>query len=216
MTNILQFPEVRRAMRYQASTQVRAYWEALRNGRLVPLRSEIDPSGIEQALEYAFILERTGPQVARFRLSGLHLAELVGAEARGMAVTDLFSHGARARVAEVTESMFRAPEIAELTLTAVSGPGRPPLSARVTILPLQSDLGDISRAIGCIETEGRIGATPRQFEVSHVATTAIDARLPACRTRSPKLGLAEDQATFLAPAPVAQRAGHLRVVKGGE
>jgi len=203
-------------MRYRASTQVRAYWEALRNGRLVPRRHEIDPSGIGQALEYAFILERTGPLMARFRLSGLHLAELVGAEARGLAMTDLCTHRARARVAEVTESMFRTPEIAELTLTAVTGPGRPPLSARMMILPLQSDLGDISRAIGCIETEGRIGVTPRLFEVSHVAITAINARRPACRTRSQELGLAEDQASFLAPAPVAQRAGHLRVVKGGE
>lgn len=203
-------------MRYRASPQVRAYWEALRKGRLMPLRSEIDPRGIEQALEYAFILERTGPRLARFRLSGVHLTELLGAEARGMPVTVLFSHEARARAAEVIENVFRKPEIVELTLTAAMGAGQPPLSARMMILPLQSDLGDISRAIGCIETEGMIGATPRLFGLSHVVTTAIEPALPAYRTGTPGPGLAEDQATYLAPAPSALRNLNLRLMKGGK
>ncbi len=43
-------------MSYPAIAQVDAYWEALRNGRLMPERAEVDPRGLECALEYAFIL----------------------------------------------------------------------------------------------------------------------------------------------------------------
>jgi hypothetical protein len=32
-------------------------------------------------------------------------------------------------------------------------------------LPLRDDMGDITRAVGCLVTEGHIGRTPRRFTV---------------------------------------------------
>jgi hypothetical protein len=49
---------------YTAIAQVEAYWNALRGDKLLPKRSEIDPRGIERALENAFILERIAPGCA--------------------------------------------------------------------------------------------------------------------------------------------------------
>ena len=65
---------------FPAINEVEAYWEGLRMGRTVPMRSEIDPRGIERALEFTFILERIAPGLARFRLSGMHLNDLLGME----------------------------------------------------------------------------------------------------------------------------------------
>ena len=58
---VVQFTGHRKDMSVPAIAEVRAYWEALRNGRQAPLRSEIDPRGIERALEHAFITERVAP-----------------------------------------------------------------------------------------------------------------------------------------------------------
>ena len=61
----------RRDMRFPCISEVQAYWEALRDGRQVPCRSEVDPRGIERALEYTFVLERIAPGVARFVLQAM-------------------------------------------------------------------------------------------------------------------------------------------------
>ncbi|MGJ8617037.1 MAG: PAS domain-containing protein [Sulfitobacter sp.] len=150
---------------FTAIAQVEAYWEALRVGRLLPKRSQIDPRGIEQSLEYAFILERIAPGIARLRIAGNHLTELMGMEVRGMPVTALFAPNARRQIADGLEEVFQTPATATLRLTSPGGAGRAMLDARMILLPLKSDLGDVSRVLGCLVSHGEIGQAPRRFDV---------------------------------------------------
>ncbi len=48
--------------------QAEAYWTALLTGNAVPMRSQIDPRGLENILEYTFILERIAPVSPGFAL----------------------------------------------------------------------------------------------------------------------------------------------------
>ncbi|MFC3169298.1 PAS domain-containing protein [Paracoccus fontiphilus] len=144
---------------------LRAYWDSLRRGRAVPARSDIQPQGIRRALDYAFILERIAPGAARFRLAGQHLIDLMGMEVRGMAFCSLANGSSRGRLSDVLESVFRAPQLAQMTLHAKAEYARPELSARMLLLPLTSDLGDVTRALGCIIAEGQIGVAPRRFDL---------------------------------------------------
>ena len=64
--------------------------------------------------------------------------------------------------------MFSGPETLRLTLTGERGIGRPPLVARMLILPLKSDLGDVTRALGCMAAEGEIGRSPRRLVIREV------------------------------------------------
>ena len=82
-----------------AIAEIRAYWESLRHDGQIPLRSDIDPRAIESALPHAFILERIAPQIARFRVAGQHLTQLMGSDARGMPLTAFFMAGSRDRAA---------------------------------------------------------------------------------------------------------------------
>ena len=50
-------------------------------------------------------------------------------------------------------------------MSADSGIGKPPLEARMLLLPLRSDFGEITRILGCFETHGSIGRAPRRFNV---------------------------------------------------
>lgn len=163
----------------RVAQQLRGYWEGLRRGRDVPARAEIDPRGIDGALEYAFILERVAPGMGRFRLSGMHLTDLMGMEVRGMPLTALFTPEARRRVADATEAVFQGPAVAELMLTAEAGIGKPPLTARLLLLPMKSDMGDVTRILGCLVAEGAgIGRTPRRFLVDAASVEPVVAGAP--------------------------------------
>lgn len=155
----------RSTMQHHAISQLEAYWQGLRCGRLVPNRSDVDPRGIETALEFAFILERISPGMARFRLAGMHLNELMGMEVRGMPITAFFAPDTRRQVSDALEHVFEEPALARISLRGERGMGRSPITAELIILPLRSDLGDISRALGCLVCDGEIGRTPRRFDV---------------------------------------------------
>ena len=145
--------------------EMRAYWSQLRRGRAIPTRAEIDPVGLAGTLHHAFILERIAPGAARFRLAGRHLIDLMGMEVRGMPLCSLLNAGSRGRLSDVVEAMFKGPQIAELDLVSPAGYARPGLTGKMLLLPLRSDLGDVTRALGCLATEGEIGTGPRRFDL---------------------------------------------------
>lgn len=179
--------------------EMRAYWDSLRCGRAVPARSDIQPQGIRRALDYAFILERIAPGAARFRLAGQHLIDLMGMEVRGMAFCSLANPSSRGRLSDVLESVFRAPQLAQMTLHARADYARPELSARMLLLPLSSDLGDVTRALGCIIAEGQIGVAPRRFDLTGDEVMPI---LEGGKTLSPSPSGLDGDRRGLKPLPL--------------
>ena len=145
--------------------ELRGYWEGLRHGRAIPARADVEPRGIRRALDYAFILERIAPGAARFRLAGRHLIDLMGMEVRGMPICSFMNTSSRGRLSDVLESVFRGPQIAEVALDSPASYGRPGLLGHMIFLPLRSDLGDVTRVLGCLVAEGEIGQGPRRFDL---------------------------------------------------
>ncbi|MDO5658366.1 MAG: PAS domain-containing protein [Paracoccus sp. (in: a-proteobacteria)] len=146
--------------------ELRACWDGLRKGRAVPERAEIDPRLLRGLLDHAFILERIAPGAARFRLAGRHLVDVMGMEVRGMPLCSVLNPSSRGRLSDVLETVFKAPQIAEFRLEAQGGFGRPPLAGHMVLLPLRSDLGDVTRALGALAVKGDIGRAPRRFDIA--------------------------------------------------
>lgn len=215
--NVILMSDHRTYAGYGPLAQVEAYWEALRGNRLMPCRSDIDPRGIEDALSHAFILERVAPGVARLRIAGSHLRDLMGMEVRGMPVTSFFTNAARPLVVEALETVFQQPAQTTLHLSSAAAYGRPLLEARMLLLPLKSDLGDVSRALGCLVAVGDPGRAPRRFDLSHqeprslFGTGLMDNGVfrPATPDRP---GFAEAKAPFT-PNGTRRLPPYLRVVK---
>ncbi|AXI46566.1 PAS domain-containing protein [Sulfitobacter sp. SK012] len=213
---------------FAALAQVEAYWEALRGTRLMPRRAEIDPRGIEQVLEYAFIVERIAPGIARLRVAGSHLSDIMGMEVRGMPLTSFFAPSARRRVSDMLEEVFETPAQSTLKLTSELEHGRPPLEARMLLLPLKSDLGDVSRILGCLVAQGDLGTTPRRFDITTSDLRTITAGngegvMPAPQPSKkqpvpqPMLhGMAEAPAGFEGKAIGNRRPPYLRLVKSDD
>lgn len=165
-SRVVSFSNFMTASKFNAVQEVEAYWEAIRAGRLVPRRADIDPRGIERALEFAFVLERVAPGIARLRIAGSHLSDLMGMEVRGMPVSSFVTPQSRNRMGDALEQVFDSPAKVTVDLESEGGLGKPTITGRMILLPMKSDLGDISRALGCFATTGEIGRTPRRFEVT--------------------------------------------------
>ena len=214
--------------------QVEAYWEALRGSRMMPNRVEIDPRGIESALEYAFIVERIAPGIARLRIAGSHLSDLMGMEVRGIPLTSFITPNSRRQLSDLMEEVFEIPAVATLRLHAPASAGAPELEARLVMMPLKSDLGDVSRILGAFVAVGEIGRSPRRFEIVGSSTRPIRAGADATRPEhlkpaapapgkpvAPKAqipGFAEATSQFDSRRPPRAKPGrsHLRLVKSDD
>jgi len=195
-----------------ALAQIRGYWEGLRSETELPSRAMIDPRGIEQALEHAFIAERVSPGVARLRLAGMHLNDLLGMEVRGMPLTALFAPEAREAISAAIERTFAEKIPTELCLEGESGLGRPDMTAVMLLLPLRNEFGQIDRILGGLAAEGEIGRPPRRFLLAGERPLGLMA--PAERPAVLEGGLAEAPAPFDAPARPGR--GHLRLVHSSD
>jgi hypothetical protein len=171
--NVIVMNQYRTDARFPHIATVEAYWHALRGNRAMPLRAEVDPRGIENALEYAFILEQIAPGVGRFRIAGSHLSDILGMEVRGMPLSAFFVPDARDELAAVVAKVCACPGIATLSLHAEAAFGKPVLEARIVLLPLRDGMGAANRILGCFDTHGSIGHTPRRFAITSRRLTQI-------------------------------------------
>ena len=165
--------------RFAMLAEVRAYWEGLREGGALPRRDQLDPRGIAGALENTFLLERVAPGIARFRLAGMQLHDLMGMDVRGMPLTTLIEPAGRSRLTEALEPVFAAPGIMELWLEGERSIGRPMLEGRMLLLPLMSSRGVSDLALGCLALDGALGRAPRRFAIAGLLSEGIGRRFDA-------------------------------------
>lgn len=152
---------------FPALEQVLTYWSDLaRSEGQVPPRRQVEPRALSGALPMVFILESVAPGVARFRVAGSQICDLMGMEVRGMPLISIFAPKSRDAISGALQTVLGRLAQAQLTLAGESGFGRPPLEARMLLLPLMDDFGKPTRALGALEAKGKIGRTPRRFEVT--------------------------------------------------
>ena len=108
----------------------------------------------------------------------------------------LFTLPTRRALSAALDEVFDGPAIARIDLLGERGIGRPPLEARMLLLPLMSDFNDVSRLLGCLCTRGTIGRAPRRFDITATSITALAA---------PSAQQALDPDAAAAPPPVPHR-----------
>jgi len=186
-------------------TELLAYWEHLRAGRIAPLRSEVVPRDIENILEHAFILEEVPDQAPRIRIAGMSLCTLMGMEIRSMPATALISPPCRSQFMRLLQGLFKHPEILEIKLENAD-PKSGFIQAEMMLLPMQASPGDVSRLLGCLVASG---SGPRKPPVRFEIKTCKHTRIVA--TSGEKMhhsitGFAEPAEPFITrPAPALSR-----------
>jgi hypothetical protein len=186
---------------------LRAYWEKLRGDRIAPYRAELDPRSFEAALEHMFILERLNPTQVRIRLAGMRICEIMGMEVRGMPPEALIDPDHRQSLTDLLDSVFNTPAIAEIDLE-MHDPSGIASDARMLILPLRSDFGEMTRAIGCLVTGPHTGRSPVAFSIVDKRVLRIRAAADASGEAMP--GFEDEKVPFRPAEPRPQ----LRAVPG--
>lgn len=145
-----QFPSNRilSAHRPQAITALERYWRQIRGARILPVRSEVDPSQIDTALPHAFIAERLAPGVTRMRACGRRLNDMIHVDGRGMPLSTFFTLGARSELVAEVELAFNGPALVEIHLAAELDADRE--IGRLLLLPLEGANGAVDRLMGAI------------------------------------------------------------------
>lgn len=166
--NVISLDAIRAARHQPVLSLVEDYWESLREDRLLPLRDEVEPAALAGALSRAFVVERIAPGLARFRVAGSHLSDLLGMEVRGMPISAMFEPHCRSRLAEALETVFARTAVVRIGLGCKGGIGRPALTGGMVLLPLL-DRGEVRCALGALSMDGRIGRPPRRPEIRSMA-----------------------------------------------
>ncbi|MCP5073496.1 MAG: PAS domain-containing protein [Rhodobacteraceae bacterium] len=192
------------------------YWERLRADRVAPLRSELDPREIRGALDHTFILEHTGPDDVRFRLAGSSVCDRMGMELRGMPARSVIDPDSRAKFDAILTDLLADPKIVELHSQPNSA-DHSVGTARMLLLPMQSEAGSINRILGCISQAGLAQSPPRRFVITKQKTT----RIVSSQTPRPTVfarGFAESEPEYSAgsPAPKSPEPPVFQSFEGGK
>jgi len=167
----------RPASRSRIATEVLGYWEKLREGTTLPRRSDLDPSDLRAALPFTFLLERTGRGIARIRVCGQHISDLLGQNARGLPISVFCASGTKEKFLHHLDEVFDRPASLAMDLVAREG-GSPLKTAEMLILPLLSANGRVERALGCIASSGPIEFPPYRFDVRSNRLTQLPSPVP--------------------------------------
>lgn len=149
---------------FGAISQVEGYWQSLSDGGQVPERAAVDPRGMADILEYVFVLEHVATGISRLRVAGSHISTLMGMEVRGMPLTALFSPQSRDKISALVDEVIETPCLVEVSLTSHGSRDQPRIEGKLFLAPLKDENGTVTRLLGCLQTTGRTGRTPRRFD----------------------------------------------------
>lgn len=166
-----------------------AYWDGLRNGRLLPSRGDLDPEALIDFLGHSALLERPRPGTIRIRLAGGRLNAIMGLELRGMPLRALFDLNHRSRMVASADAALATPSVMLASLAERDGADRP--SVQAILLPLTDSEGEARRALmvlgqGASRVPARSPCRWRVMDLGHIPlgpapllTQTPDAKVPA-------------------------------------
>jgi hypothetical protein len=162
-----------------------ALWAGLPRDGLAPARAALDASALAPALPKVFIAELVTPRVARLRIVGHIIEDMMDMDLRGMPLTALFTAPARAVVTDALEQVGHGARVS-LPLEAERGFGQPIVTGQLVLLPLCDANGHITRILGVLDYQGSIGRKPRRFAVTAPSARALPPLAQAPQSATPR------------------------------
>ena len=136
-------------MEHAVSTELHAYWDALRAGRAAPERNEVEPAAIRSVLADIFILEFDAAAGFPFRISGSRINALFLRELRGLPFLKLWRGADRREIESILQRVADQPKPYLLSAEA-NPPTMGPLGIEVVLLPLRHHGSTHSRVLGSV------------------------------------------------------------------
>ena len=159
-------------MKEKGSIALFQYWNQLRDGRLAPKRSEVEPADIKSLLADTFILERDTRGEAVFRLAGTRLCAYYGRELKGFSFPSLWREKDQRLMSRLMQGVFDQKSVLLMTYEGFSRNGR---SNKFELLSLPLDGGaENQRCLGIITTAGGNGIAGYSGDGGPAANATLD------------------------------------------
>lgn len=167
---------------------IKAYWDRVRAGRIVPARADIDPEAMHPYLGQSGIIERTRPGTVKIRLAGRKLEALMGMEMRGMPLRAMFTVAHRDRLEALLTQVFEGPRVLTMGLSAAFE-GQPLVTAHLALMPLSDIRGEVTRALMVMTPQSEPARMPCRFDIhhAHLALIATETPTDPPRAETPQL-----------------------------
>lgn len=159
------------------SALLRRHWQGLRRGPALPRRDQITPRALAAMLDHAVMVERRPDGAVLLRYAGMAVNAVHGQDLTGRPLSALFETGARADLLAALEPAFAGQRALSMALHSERGLTRPPLTARLMLLPLAGCGSEGITLIGSLDLDGPAILPPRRFRIERVLGETLD--LPA-------------------------------------
>jgi len=134
-------------MRNRGARKLYQYWHEAKGGQEVPVRKSIQPRGLQDVLQWVFILERVDRELAPFRLAGTGLCDQYGGELGGTNFLSLCLGDCRRTVRSLIDNVVMMPAAAFIEFEAhAKNKGR--MSGEIVLLPLADEQGEVHQILG--------------------------------------------------------------------
>lgn len=169
MSNLTPFPYSGRRdndPKHPVLDVLESYWRTLRLGTSAPARARIDPTAIDTALPWSFMLQEAGDGAARIRVAGQKLHDLMGMDPRGMMISALFNETSRETLSVMVQTSLEEPALVALPLIARGGLLRSDVEATILLLPLTDGKGQVTRILGALVADKMATLKGRKFDIA--------------------------------------------------
>ena len=165
-------------------------WRRMSGNHISGHKPTVDPSQMQAALPFTFLLTRAAPGVGRIRVAGQKLHEMLGMDPRGMPLGTFFTDGTRDTIGELFETCLTMPAIVSVPLVAKRMIGSDQ-AAEILMLPMHDVDGKLTRVLGGIVAQTRWAARGSRFELAsgfQIRCDMLDGMYPDRRrsNRSPE------------------------------
>lgn len=209
-------------MKHDGSVKLFQYWNRLRDGRMAPRRTEVEPSDIKSLLGDTFILESDSRGEAVFRLAGTRLCAIYGRELKGFAFASLWGLKDSRMIKRLVGNVLQDKSVLVVAFQGFSRNQRS-IGMELLILPLEGG-EENRRALGIASTDTRpfwLGSEPIVAAQLESIRVVDPDREPLFLANRPAVSV-PDLAPGELPFPAQDAAGggvrrikHLVVLPGG-
>lgn len=154
---------------------LKRHWHSLRQGAALPRRDAITPRAIAGMLDHVLMAERRPGGAVLLRYAGTAVNAVHGQDLTGRPLSALFEIGMRDQLLGALELAFTGNRTLEMVLYSERGLTRPPLMARLTLLPLAPVASEGVTLIGCLDLDGPPVLPPRRFRIERVLGVPLTA-----------------------------------------
>lgn len=172
-------------------------WRRMCGMDVAPTHAQFNPAELDHALPHAFVLHRVAPGVARIRVAGQKLHDVMRMDPRGMPFASFFSEDSRETAMALLEHAFETPSVLGFSLSASRGLGRKPVRGEALLLPMRDSGGALTRMMGAIVTSGPLPNRAVRFDIAKGQPLRSDALQPGLYERRANRGRSPETAPHM-------------------